>query len=188
MWCTRWAVPEHEYGEMPHPPVLLVFNHIGERNPNRTIPRLMELTRHLWKGEWMREGYHSYDRRIPIVVVGLRESTVREWTPPCFAPTPPSGVHRPGVDAIDGSGAAHPPGAFLLDLGSGPCWPIPLWTRWAAGGRRSTCPRSGAGTGDQSCVPVSVRWSSASWIRASTAAWRFSSTPSRWWSSGPAAI
>ncbi|GGZ81045.1 replication-relaxation family protein [Streptomyces rubiginosohelvolus] len=72
MWCTRWTVPEHEYGEAPHPPVLLVFNHIGERNPNRTIPRLQELTRHLWQGERMREGYHSYDRRIPIVVVGLR--------------------------------------------------------------------------------------------------------------------
>ncbi|MER6601600.1 replication-relaxation family protein [Streptomyces parvus] len=72
MWCTRWTVPEHEYGEAPHPPVLLVFNHIGERNPNRTIPRLRELTRHLWKGERMPEGYHSYDRRVPIVVVGLR--------------------------------------------------------------------------------------------------------------------
>ncbi|MGA5473826.1 replication-relaxation family protein [Streptomyces arboris] len=72
MWCTRWAVPEHEYGEAPHPPVLLVFNRIGERNPNRTIPRLQELTRHLWQGERMPEGYHSYDRRIPIVMVGLR--------------------------------------------------------------------------------------------------------------------
>ncbi|MFJ5657165.1 replication-relaxation family protein [Streptomyces microflavus] len=79
MWCTRWTVPEHEYGEMPHPPVLLVFNHIGERNPNRTIPRLQELTRHLWKGEWMREGYHSYDGKIPIVAVGLRN--LREHGP-----------------------------------------------------------------------------------------------------------
>ncbi|GGS23891.1 hypothetical protein GCM10010284_66200 [Streptomyces rubiginosohelvolus] len=79
MWRTRWAVPEHEYGEAPHPPVLLVFNHIGERNPNRTIPRLQELTRHLWQGERMPEGYHSYDRRIPIVVVGLR--SLREHGP-----------------------------------------------------------------------------------------------------------
>ncbi|MFJ2854566.1 replication-relaxation family protein [Streptomyces rubiginosohelvolus] len=72
MWCTRWTVPEQRYGEMPHPPVLLVFNPIGERNPNRTMPRLRELTRHLWKGEWMREGYHSYDGKIPIIAVGLR--------------------------------------------------------------------------------------------------------------------
>ncbi|MFF2864681.1 replication-relaxation family protein [Streptomyces rubiginosohelvolus] len=79
MWCTCWAVPEHEYGEMPHPPVLLVFNRIGERSPNRTIPRLEELTRHLWKGQWLPEGYHSYDRKIPIVAVGLR--SLREHGP-----------------------------------------------------------------------------------------------------------
>lgn len=47
------------------------------------------------------------------------ESTVREWTPPCWPSTPPSGAHRVEVDAIDGSGAAHPLGAFLLDFGSG---------------------------------------------------------------------
>ena len=45
MWRTRWTVPEDRYGEEPHPPVLLVFNHIGERNPNRTKPRLQELRR-----------------------------------------------------------------------------------------------------------------------------------------------
>ncbi|MGW4186307.1 hypothetical protein ACWEK2_29575 [Streptomyces albidoflavus] len=50
MWRTRWTVPEHPYGEAPHPPVLLVFNHIGERNPDRTVPPLQELTRHLWQG------------------------------------------------------------------------------------------------------------------------------------------
>jgi len=46
----------------------------------------------------------------------------------CAAPGPasigkdgaaPSGAHRVEVDAIDGSGAAHLPGAFLLDLDSG---------------------------------------------------------------------
>ncbi|MFJ2847064.1 replication-relaxation family protein [Streptomyces griseofuscus] len=50
MWRTCWTVPEGRYGESPHPPVLLVFNHIGERNPNRTVPRLQALTRHLWQG------------------------------------------------------------------------------------------------------------------------------------------
>lgn len=52
------------------------------------------------------------------------EPTVREWTPPVLSihPTewnPPSGTHRVEGDDIDGSGAAHPPSAFLLDLGSG---------------------------------------------------------------------
>ncbi|WP_186784522.1 hypothetical protein [Streptomyces sp. CBG33] len=71
MWRTRWTVPEHPYGEAPHPPVLLVFNHIGERNPDRTIPRLQELTRHLWQGERQRGGHHLYDRKIPIIAVAL---------------------------------------------------------------------------------------------------------------------
>ncbi|WP_198544738.1 MULTISPECIES: replication-relaxation family protein [Streptomyces] len=79
MWRTRWIASEDRRGDVPHPPVLLVFNHIGERNPNRTIPRLMELTRPLWKGEWQREGCHSYDGRIPIVAVGLRN--LREHGP-----------------------------------------------------------------------------------------------------------
>ncbi|MEV6734148.1 MULTISPECIES: hypothetical protein [unclassified Streptomyces] len=43
MWRTRWSV-RAEYGQVPRPPVLLVFNHIGDRSPNRTIPRLRELT------------------------------------------------------------------------------------------------------------------------------------------------
>ncbi|MFE3995144.1 replication-relaxation family protein [Streptomyces goshikiensis] len=72
MWRTRWTVPEGPYGEVPHPPVLLVFNHIGERNPNRTVPRLQELTRHLWQGERQPGGHHLYDRKIPIIAVGLK--------------------------------------------------------------------------------------------------------------------
>ncbi|MEU6839750.1 hypothetical protein ABZ941_31385 [Streptomyces rubiginosohelvolus] len=79
--------------------MLLVFNHIGERNPNRTIPRLRELTRHLWKGEWMREGYHSYDGKIPIVEVGLRN--LREHGPqgPVFLRFGRD-RHQPLLDAI----------------------------------------------------------------------------------------
>jgi hypothetical protein len=45
MWRTRWTAPDTWSGDATHPTVLLVFNHIGERNPNRTIPRLQELTR-----------------------------------------------------------------------------------------------------------------------------------------------
>lgn len=84
MWRTRWTASADRYGDVPHPPVLLVFNHIGERNPNRTIPRLMELTRHLWQGEWQREGYHLYDGKVPIVAVGLRNLREHGPTGPVF--------------------------------------------------------------------------------------------------------
>ncbi|MFE1735108.1 replication-relaxation family protein [Streptomyces bacillaris] len=85
MWRTRWTVPEGRYGDAPHPPVLLVFNRIGERNPNLTVPRLQELTRHLWQGERQRGGHHLYDRKIPIIAVGLNQ--LREHGPagPVFA-------------------------------------------------------------------------------------------------------
>ncbi|MFI9588344.1 replication-relaxation family protein [Streptomyces sp. NPDC052236] len=79
MWRTRWTAPATWSGDATHPPVLLVFNHIGERNPNRTIPRLQELTRHLWQGERQKGGYHHYDGRIPIIAVGLRN--LREHGP-----------------------------------------------------------------------------------------------------------
>ncbi|MFC8176674.1 replication-relaxation family protein [Streptomyces sp. NPDC057325] len=84
MWRTRWTAPEGRY-ETPHPPVLLVFNRIGERNPNRTVPRLMELTRHLWQGERLPGGHHLYDRKIPIIAVGRNQ--LREHGPvgPVFA-------------------------------------------------------------------------------------------------------
>ncbi|WP_245703800.1 hypothetical protein [Streptomyces lushanensis] len=44
MWRTRWSAPDTWSGDRTHPPVLLVFNRLGERNPNRTVPRLGELT------------------------------------------------------------------------------------------------------------------------------------------------
>ncbi|MBB1244523.1 replication-relaxation family protein [Streptomyces durbertensis] len=85
IWRTRWTVPEGRYGDTPHPPVLLVFNRLGERNPDRTVPRLMELTRHLWQGERQRGGHHLYDRKIPIITAGLNQ--LREHGPagPVFA-------------------------------------------------------------------------------------------------------
>ncbi|MEV5620530.1 replication-relaxation family protein [Streptomyces bacillaris] len=71
MWRTRWNAPETRSGDRTYPPVLLVFNRIGERNPNRTIPRLMDLTRHLWEGQRQKGGHHHYDGRIPIIATGL---------------------------------------------------------------------------------------------------------------------
>ncbi|WP_405681816.1 hypothetical protein [Streptomyces sp. NBC_00057] len=56
-----------------------MFNHIGERNPNRTVPCLSELTRHLWEGERQKGGYHHYDGRIPIIATDLQN--LREHGP-----------------------------------------------------------------------------------------------------------
>ncbi|MFD3875876.1 replication-relaxation family protein [Streptomyces sp. NPDC058623] len=79
MWRTRWRAPDTWSGDVVHPPVLLVFNREGQRNPNRTIPRLAELTRHLWEGERQRGGFHEYDGRIPIIATGLNQ--LREHGP-----------------------------------------------------------------------------------------------------------
>lgn len=79
MWRTRWTAPASWSGDGTHPPVLLVFNRIGDRNPNRTVPRLTELTRHLWEGERQRGGHHVYDGRIPVIATGLQN--LREHGP-----------------------------------------------------------------------------------------------------------
>ncbi|WP_371665050.1 replication-relaxation family protein [Streptomyces sp. NBC_01241] len=84
MWRTRWTAPDTWSGDRTHPPVLLVFNHIGDRNPNRTIPRLIKLTRHLWEGERQRGGHHHYDGRIPIIATGLRHLREQGPTGPVF--------------------------------------------------------------------------------------------------------
>ncbi|WP_331762329.1 replication-relaxation family protein (plasmid) [Streptomyces sp. NBC_01520] len=46
MWRTRWNAPVTWSGDAAHPPVLLVFNKLGERNPNITVSKLSELTSH----------------------------------------------------------------------------------------------------------------------------------------------
>ncbi|WP_224756489.1 replication-relaxation family protein [Streptomyces sp. col6] len=35
MWRTRWTTPPGTWGDDPYPPVLLVFNPLGARNPER---------------------------------------------------------------------------------------------------------------------------------------------------------
>ncbi|MEW2290880.1 hypothetical protein [Streptomyces sp. NPDC047841] len=52
-----------------------------EHNPDRTVPRLMELTRHLWQGDRQKGGHHYYDGRIPIIATGLNQLR-REFGPP----------------------------------------------------------------------------------------------------------
>jgi hypothetical protein len=79
MWRTRWRAPDTWSDDATFPPVLLVFNRIGERNPNRTVPRLMELTRHLWQGSRQKGGHHHYDGRLPIIATGLNQ--LREHGP-----------------------------------------------------------------------------------------------------------
>ncbi|WP_328618928.1 hypothetical protein [Streptomyces sp. NBC_00354] len=59
--------------------MLIVFNHIGARDPNRTVLRLQELTRPLWAGGPAEDGYSSYDRKIPVIATGLRN--LREHGP-----------------------------------------------------------------------------------------------------------
>ncbi|MEU3226757.1 replication-relaxation family protein [Streptomyces sp. NPDC006976] len=83
MWRTRWSAPATVSGDATYPPVLLVFNRIGVRNPNRTIPRLMELTRHLWQGQ-RRKGFHDYDGCIPIIATGLKNLSQQGPTGPVF--------------------------------------------------------------------------------------------------------
>ncbi|WP_318199198.1 hypothetical protein [Streptomyces sp. SCL15-4] len=83
MWRTRWSAPATFSGDRAHPPVLLVFNPIGERNPARTIARLHELTRHLWQGE-RAEGFHDYDGKIPIIATSLKKLREHGPTGPAF--------------------------------------------------------------------------------------------------------
>ncbi|MEW1892223.1 hypothetical protein [Streptomyces sp. NPDC085659] len=49
-----------------------MFNPLGARNPERTIPRLADLTRDLWAGDKdYDEDFHRYDRKIPVITTTL---------------------------------------------------------------------------------------------------------------------
>ncbi|MFE3905693.1 replication-relaxation family protein [Streptomyces sp. NPDC059153] len=72
MWRTRWWVPDGRHGDQPHPPLLLVFNRVGPRNPNTVIAQLAELTRRHWQGT-AHDGFHMYDGKLPIVVTGMKQ-------------------------------------------------------------------------------------------------------------------
>ncbi|MCE0446839.1 hypothetical protein LT493_26325 [Streptomyces tricolor] len=101
MWRTRWWVPDGRHGDQPHPPLLLVFNRIGPRNPNTVIAQLAELTQWHWKGDAY-DGFHMYDGKLPIVVTGMKH--LQEHGPagavfpalrPAAEPDPPRGDWQP---------------------------------------------------------------------------------------------
>ncbi|MER7057193.1 hypothetical protein [Streptomyces sp. NPDC000351] len=72
MWRTRWWVPDGRHSDRPHPPLLLVLNRIGPRNPAAVITQLAELTQRHWKGTWYEGGFHMYDGKLPIVVTSMK--------------------------------------------------------------------------------------------------------------------
>ncbi|MFD9540826.1 hypothetical protein [Streptomyces sp. NPDC060022] len=81
MWRTRWSAPDTWSGDTTRPPVLLVFNRIGERNPNMTVSKLSELTPHLWQGQ-RQKGFHVYDGKI--IATGLKNLTEHGPDGPVF--------------------------------------------------------------------------------------------------------
>ncbi len=72
-FLDAWWVPDGRHSDQPHPPLLLVFNRIGPRNPNTVIAQLAELTERHWKGTWYDASFHMYDGKLPIVVTGMKQ-------------------------------------------------------------------------------------------------------------------
>jgi hypothetical protein len=66
-------VPDGRHGDRPHPPLLLVFNRVGPRNPDTVIAQLAELTERHWKGTAHDGGFHMYDGKLPIVATGMKQ-------------------------------------------------------------------------------------------------------------------
>ncbi|MFB6790209.1 replication-relaxation family protein [Streptomyces olivaceus] len=73
MWRTRWWGPDGRHGDRPHPPLLLVFNRIGPRNPHTVIAQLAELTEQHWKGRTYEGSFRMYDGKLPIVVTSMKQ-------------------------------------------------------------------------------------------------------------------
>ncbi|MFJ1588542.1 replication-relaxation family protein [Streptomyces sp. NPDC088197] len=95
MWRQKWTAPEGRLGDTPHPPVLLVFNPVGPRNPKATMQQIAARTRRHWQGE-EHDDFSMYDRCIPIVATTLER--LREHGPagPAFWR-----FGRPGLQPLD---------------------------------------------------------------------------------------
>ena len=70
MWRTRWSSPPPRYGEPVHPPVLLVFNKAGARDPMSSMKATAQHCQQHWAGEWQGD-HHTYDGKIPIVATTM---------------------------------------------------------------------------------------------------------------------
>jgi hypothetical protein len=94
MWRQCWTAPPDAYGERSLPPVLLVFNPVGPRNPNATMQQIDGRTLQHWHGQ--RHKHHTtYDGCIPIVATIL--DSLREHGPagPAFWR-----FGRPGLESL----------------------------------------------------------------------------------------
>ncbi|MCZ7430090.1 replication-relaxation family protein [Streptomyces sp. WMMC1477] len=70
MWRTRWPFPDDPYRQTLLPPVLLVFNPVGQRDPQTLMNQVAVLTRPHWQGRPGRS-YTDYDGKIPIVATTM---------------------------------------------------------------------------------------------------------------------
>ncbi|GGV51099.1 hypothetical protein GCM10010245_80370 [Streptomyces spectabilis] len=84
MWRTRWWVPDETTVDSPHPPVLLVFNRLGPRNPETTVRQLAELTRRHWQGTADEDGTHWYNGKIPLMFTTMKFLQEHGPTGPVF--------------------------------------------------------------------------------------------------------
>ncbi|MEK8141703.1 hypothetical protein NKH18_01005 [Streptomyces sp. M10(2022)] len=132
MWRTRWTAPAGRYGDVPHPPVLLVFNHLGKRDPNRTVPGCKSspatsgrdrgwaaaTTSTTGRSRSSRSGCAisaSTDRPAPCSPASdastRSRSSRRSATPPRSRRRPRAGQGQGPTSGAQGTGAARGPGA-----------------------------------------------------------------------------
>ncbi|RKN56744.1 hypothetical protein D7231_34625, partial [Streptomyces klenkii] len=84
LWRTRWEFPPPRYyREVDHPPVLLVFNPLGPRDPHTSMTATARHSRRHWEGHWHGE-FHDYDGKIPIVGTTMERLRAHGHDGPAF--------------------------------------------------------------------------------------------------------
>ncbi|EST29225.1 replication-relaxation family protein [Streptomyces roseochromogenus] len=161
MWHTRWWVPDGRHGGQPHPPLLLVFNRVGPRNPNTVIAQLAELIQRHWQRS-AHDDFHIYDGKLPIVVTGMK--TLQEQGP---AGAIFRRFGRPEnqtlLEAI-GDPAAKPPTPANRPSKTVPYVVGACWASHGAGYVRLDC--SGRAVGDRRAVDPALGDAATGWRNA----------------------